>query len=269
MSLGFEGGVPVDIKFDELCFDEKWKEAKRIVIVACGTAYHAGVVAKYVFEQLARVPVVVDVASEFRYRNPILCKDDIFIVISQSGETADTLAALRLAKQNGVHVTAITNSCKTLRTYLSFLIPVISLPSENVPAPPSPNCTLETIFKLPLCQKASTSAFIKETISASDYKKYLCELNSIPEKVQQILEDKASIQRFVSKNYNKQKVFFIGRQYDSATSLECALKLKEVSYMHSEAFAAGDEVVVLRSRDLMHQNRIQLPRCFYFCYYAG
>ncbi|MDY2617083.1 MAG: glutamine--fructose-6-phosphate transaminase (isomerizing), partial [Treponema succinifaciens] len=107
--LVFEGGVPVDIKFDELCFDEKWKEAKRIVIVACGTAYHAGVVAKYVFEQLARVPVVVDVASEFRYRNPILCKDDIFIVISQSGETADTLAALRLAKQNGVHVTAITN----------------------------------------------------------------------------------------------------------------------------------------------------------------
>lgn len=234
--LVFEGGVPVDIKFDELCFDEKWKEAKRIVIVACGTAYHAGVVAKYVFEQLARVPVVVDVASEFRYRNPILCKDDIFIVISQSGETADTLAALRLAKQNGVHVTAITNcvgstvSREADDVVYTWAGPEIAVASTKA----------YTTQLMCLCMLALKSAFIKETISASDYKKYLCELNSIPEKVQQILEDKASIQRFVSKNYNKQKVFFIGRQYDSATSLECALKLKEVSYMHSEAFAAGE-----------------------------
>lgn len=234
--LVFEGGVPVDIKFDELCFDEKWKEAKRIVIVACGTAYHAGVVAKYVFEQLARVPVVVDVASEFRYRNPILCKDDIFIVISQSGETADTLAALRLAKQNGVHVTAITNcvgstvSREADDVVYTWAGPEIAVASTKA----------YTTQLMCLCMLALKSAFIKETISVSDYKKYLCELNSIPEKVQQILEDKASIQRFVSKNYNKQKVFFIGRQYDSATSLECALKLKEVSYMHSEAFAAGE-----------------------------
>lgn len=234
--LVFEGGVPVDIKFDELCFDEKWKEARRIVIVACGTAYHAGVVAKYVFEQLARVPVVVDVASEFRYRNPILCKDDIFIVISQSGETADTLAALRLAKQNGVHVTAITNcvgstvSREADDVVYTWAGPEIAVASTKA----------YTTQLMCLCMLALKSAFIKEMISVSDYKKYLCELNSIPEKVQQILEDKASIQRFVSKNYNKQKVFFIGRQYDSATSLECALKLKEVSYMHSEAFAAGE-----------------------------
>ena len=234
--LVFEDGVPVDIKFDELCFDEKWKEAKRIVIVACGTAYHAGVVAKYVFEQLARVPVVVDVASEFRYRNPILFKDDIFVVISQSGETADTLAALRLAKQNGVHVTAITNcvgstvSREADDVVYTWAGPEIAVASTKA----------YTTQLMCLCLLALKVAFIKGTVSASDYKKYLCELNSIPEKVQQILEDKASIQRFVSKNYNKQKVFFIGRQYDSATSLECALKLKEVSYMHSEAFAAGE-----------------------------
>src|SRR5574344_884816 len=104
-----EGSKAVDIKFDEVKFDDTWKNAGRVLITACGTAYHAGVVARYAFEQFARVPVVVDVASEFRYRNPILRKDDIFIVISQSGETADTLAAMRLAKQAGAHVIAITN----------------------------------------------------------------------------------------------------------------------------------------------------------------
>lgn len=234
--LVFEEGIPVDIKFDELCFDEKWKDAKRIVIVACGTAYHAGVVAKYIFEHLARVPVLVDVASEFRYRNPILCKDDAFIVISQSGETADTLAALRLAKRNGVHVTAITNCVgSTVSREADDVVYTWAGPEIAVASTKAYTTQLMCLSMIAL-----KLALIKGEVSADDYRKYLCELNTIPEKVRCILEDKEAVQRFVSKNYNKQKVFFIGRQYDSATSLECALKLKEVSYMHSEAFAAGE-----------------------------
>ena len=108
--LKLTDGKPCDIDFEELTMKaEDWKKTSRIVITACGTAYHAGVVAKYAFEHFARIPVVVDIASEFRYRNPILNKDDVFIVISQSGETADTLAALRLAKSKGIRVIAITN----------------------------------------------------------------------------------------------------------------------------------------------------------------
>ncbi|MGN0729280.1 glutamine--fructose-6-phosphate transaminase (isomerizing) [Treponema sp.] len=234
--LVYEDGVPADIKFDEICFDKNWKDAKRIVIVACGTAYYAGMVAKYAFEQLARIPVSVDVASEFRYRNPILCKDDVFIVISQSGETADTLAAMRLAKQRGVRVTAITNCVgSTVSREADDVIYTWAGPEIAVASTKAYTAQLMCLFLLAL-----KTAAVKETISVSDYRHFLSELNSVPEKLQQILEDKVSIQRFVSKNYNKQKVFFVGRQHDSATSLECALKLKEVSYMHSEAFAAGE-----------------------------
>lgn len=234
--LIFENNQPTDIKFQEISADDAWKNAQRVVITACGTAYHAGVVAKYAFEKFARLPVAVDVASEFRYRNPILNKNDIFIVISQSGETADTLAALRLAKSAGVHVIAITNCVgSTVSREADEVIYTWAGPEIAVASTKAYTTQIMCLYLLAL-----KSAHLRNTVSPEQYKMLLKELASVPEKVQEILDDKSGIQRFVSKNFNKEKVFFIGRLFDSATSLECALKLKEVSYMHSESFAAGE-----------------------------
>lgn len=234
--LVFDGNSPKDIKFDEIEFNDAWLNAKRIVITACGTAYHAGVVAKYAFEQIARVPVVVDVASEFRYRNPIFEKDDIFIVISQSGETADTLAAMRLAKEKNVHVIAITNCVgSTVSREADDVIYTWAGPEIAVASTKAYTTQLMCLYLLAL-----KLASVQKKIDSKEYVRYLDQLNRVPSKIQELLDDQTSIQRFVSTNYNKSKVFFIGRLFDSATSLECALKLKEVSYMHSEAFAAGE-----------------------------
>ena len=229
-------GQNVDITFDEVDFGDEWKNAERVVITACGTAYHAGAVAKYVFEQLARIPVVVDFASEFRYRNPILTKKDIFIVISQSGETADTLAAMRLAKQAGSHIIAITNCVgSTVSREADDVIYTWAGPEIAVASTKAYTTQL-----MCLCLLALKTASLRGTIADGEYKKMLDELEQIPGKAQTILDNQAAIQKFASRNFNKEKVFYIGRQFDSATSLECALKLKEVSYMHSEAFAAGE-----------------------------
>ena len=227
----------IDINFEEIKgSDSIWKDAKRIVIAACGTAYHAGLVARYAFEQFARIPVVVDTASEFRYRNPILYKDDIFIVISQSGETADTLAALRLAKEAGVPIIAITNCVgSTVSREADHVIYTWAGPEIAVASTKAYTTQLMCLYLLAL-----KSGHLRKAISDADYKTLLEELATIPQKMQEILNDKTTIQKFVSKNFNKEKVFFIGRLFDSATSQECALKLKEVSYMHSEAFAAGE-----------------------------
>ena len=234
--LVLDGQRVVDVKFDEIAFGDEWKEASRIVIAACGTAYHAGMVAKYAFEKIARVPVVVDVASEFRYRDPILSPSDIFIVISQSGETADTLAALRLAKSKGVRVVAITNCVgSTVSREADDVVYTWAGPEIAVASTKAYTTQLACLYLLAL-----KMAFTRGTLSQLDYERLLCQLGQLPAKAQEVLDDKAAIQRFVSQNYNKHKVFFIGRQFDSATSLECALKLKEVSYMHSEAFAAGE-----------------------------
>lgn len=231
-----KNGANVDIAFDEVDFDDSWKNAERVVITACGTAYHAGAVAKYVFEKLARIPVVVDFASEFRYRNPILTKKDIFIVISQSGETADTLAAMRLAKQAGAHIIAITNCVgSTVSREADDVIYTWAGPEIAVASTKAYTTQL-----MCLCLLALKLAFLRGTVTDAEYKALLDELEQIPGKAQAILDNQAAIQKFASLNFNKEKVFYIGRQYDSATSLECALKLKEVSYMHSEAFAAGE-----------------------------
>ena len=231
-----ENNHNVDIKFDEVNFDDTWKNAGRVVITACGTAYHAGAVAKYAFERLARIPVVVDFASEFRYRDPILNKNDIFIVISQSGETADTLAALRLAKKAGSHIIAITNCVgSTVSREADDVIYTWAGPEIAVASTKAYTTQL-----MCLCLLALKTAQLRGTISASEYTALLDELERIPEKAQTILDNQDVIQKFASRNFNKEKVFYIGRQFDSATSLECALKLKEVSYMHSEAFAAGE-----------------------------
>ncbi len=235
--LVMENEKPVDIKFEELKLSPSdWAKAKRIVITACGTAYHAGVVARYAFEKFARIPVVVDVASEFRYRNPILDKDDIFIVISQSGETADTLAAMRLAKSQGVHVIAITNCVgSTVSREADDVIYTWAGPEIAVASTKAYTTQIMCLYLLAL-----KSGFSRGQLTAEQYKALLLELESVPEKIGKVLEDQTGIQKFVNRNFNKSKVFFIGRLFDSATSLECALKLKEVSYMHSEAFAAGE-----------------------------
>ena len=234
--LVFDGETPSDIQFDEIEFGEDWKTAGRIVITACGTAYHAGVVGKYAFEKFARIPVAVDVASEFRYRNPILNQNDIFIVISQSGETADTLAALRLAKQAGAKVIAITNCVgSTVSREADEVIYTWAGPEIAVASTKAYTTQLMCLYLLAL--KLGKE---RHTLSESEYKKLLSEIALIPEKTKEITENQSEIQKFASRQFNKSKIFYIGRQFDSASSLESALKLKEVSYMHCEAFAAGE-----------------------------
>ncbi|MDE6704772.1 MAG: glutamine--fructose-6-phosphate transaminase (isomerizing) [Treponemataceae bacterium] len=229
-------GKPCDIQFDEITFGEDWTNARRVVITACGTAYHAGMVGKYVFEHFARIPVVVDVASEFRYRNPILHKDDLFIVISQSGETADTLAALRLAKAAGAKVIAITNCVgSTVSREADEVIYTWAGPEIAVASTKAYTTQLMCLYLLAL-KMAQT----RGTISAADYARTLADVAALPDKVQQILDNQSDIQKFTSRQFNKAKIFYIGRLFDSASSLESALKLKEVSYMHCEAFAAGE-----------------------------
>ena len=234
--LVYNGEKPVDIQFDEIEFGEEWKTAGRIVITACGTAYHAGVVGKYAFEKFARIPVSVDVASEFRYRNPILNQNDIFIVISQSGETADTLAALRLAKQAGAKVIAITNCVgSTVSREADEVIYTWAGPEIAVASTKAYTTQLMCLYLLAL--KLGKE---RGTISSSEYENLLSEIAAIPEKAQEICENQTEIQKFASQQFNKSKIFYIGRLFDSASSLESALKLKEVSYMHCEAFSAGE-----------------------------
>lgn len=229
-------GKPTDVYFEENAVDEIWKKAKRVVITACGTAYHAGVVAKYAFEKIARIKVDVDVASEFRYRDPILDKDDVFIVISQSGETADTLSAMRLAKKEGLKVVAITNCVgSTVSREADDVIYTLAGPEIAVASTKA--YTTQVLCLLLLAIKAGK---IRGSLSSEEATKLLSELETVPSKVQEILNNQDVIQKFASQQFNKNKVFYIGRQFDSATSLESALKLKEVSYMHSEAFAAGE-----------------------------
>ena len=229
-------GKATDVYFEENSIDVSWKKTKRVVITACGTAYHAGVVAKYAFEKLARIKVDVDVASEFRYRDPILDKDDIFIVISQSGETADTLSALRLAKKEGLKVIAITNCVgSTVSREADDVIYTLAGPEIAVASTKA--YTTQVLCLLLLAIKAGK---LRGTLSEEDVSRLLSELEEIPSKIEEILKEQEVIQKFASMQFNKEKVFFIGRQFDSATALESALKLKEVSYMHSEAFAAGE-----------------------------
>ena len=231
-----KNGKPTDVYFEENKMDDSWKKARRVVITACGTAYHAGVVAKYAFEKIARMQVDVDVASEFRYRNPILDKDDIFIVISQSGETADTLSALRLAKKEGLKVVAITNCVgSTVSREADDVIYTLAGPEIAVASTKAYTTQLLCLYLL-----AIKAGKLRGTLSDAEATKLLTELELIPSKVQEILDGKEVIQKFASKQFNKDKIFYIGRQFDSATAMESALKLKEVSYMHSESFPAGE-----------------------------
>ena len=229
-------GKATDVYFEENKMDDSWRKARRVVITACGTAYYAGVVAKYAFEKLARLNVDVDVASEFRYRNPILSKDDIFIVISQSGETADTLSALRLAKEQGLKAVAITNVVgSTVSREADDVIYTLAGPEIAVASTKAYTTQLACLYLL-----AIKAGKLRGVLSQEETTALLSELETVPGKIQEILDNQEAIQKFASEQFNKSKIFYIGRQFDSATSLEAALKLKEVSYMHSEPFAAGE-----------------------------
>lgn len=209
---------------------------ERIYIVACGSAYHVGMVAKYVMEELADIPVEVDLASEFRYRNPKLMKDSIVIVVSQSGETADSLAALRLAKEKGVPVLGIVNVVgSSIARESDFILYTYAGPEISVATTKAYSTQLIAVYLL-----AIQAAFAKGLINEERYGELIAELGRLPEKIQKTLDDKERIQWFASKYANAKDIFFIGRGIDYAISLEGSLKMKEISYIHSEAYAAGE-----------------------------
>ncbi len=222
--------------FDSLTLKPDWKNAKRIVITACGTAYHAGVVGKYAFEHFARIPVEVDVASEYRYRNPMCAADDVFVVISQSGETADTLAAVRLAKSRGAKVFAITNVVgSTLSREADDVMYTRAGPEIAVASTKAFTTQLLCLYML-----AVKLGEFRGTLSSDQVNSCRLQLQNLSQYAQNIVDKKEIIQKFASRQFNKTKVFFMGRLFDYAVSLESALKLKEISYTHSEAFAAGE-----------------------------
>lgn len=208
----------------------------RIQIAACGSAYHVGVIAKYVIEELARIPVNVDVASEFRYRNPIFGKNDLLIVISQSGETADTLAALRSAKEKGVKTLAIVNVLgSAIAREADMVLYTKAGPEISVATTKAYSAQLIVAYVL-----AIRLAKVRNEIDDKRYNKLIDELLSIPSKVEKLLSDDGNIKWFATKIANKKDVFFIGRGIDYAACLEGSLKLKEISYIHSEAYASGE-----------------------------
>lgn len=216
--------------------DERLAAIKRIYIVACGSAYHVGVAGKYVIEELSGIPVEVDLASEFRYRNPRLEKDSIVIIISQSGETADSLAALRLAKERGIPVLGIVNVVgSSIARESDYILYTYAGPEISVATTKAYSTQLAAVYLL-----AIQCAKVRNEISQERYKELLAELNTLPGKIQKILDDKERIQWFASKYANARDIFFIGRGIDYAISLEGSLKMKEISYIHSEAYAAGE-----------------------------
>lgn len=216
--------------------DEKLRSLERIYIVACGSAYHVGVAAKYVFEGIAGIPVEVELASEFRYREPRLVKNSLVIIISQSGETADSLAALRLAKEKGVDTLGIVNVLgSSIAREADLVMYTLAGPEISVATTKAYSTQLMAVYLL-----AVQSAYVKEEITEEQYQTFLQELEAIPDKIQKILDDKERIQWFANKHANNKDIFFIGRGIDYAISMEGSLKLKEISYIHSEAYAAGE-----------------------------
>ena len=216
---------------------EDIKNIKEIYIVACGSAYHVGVCASYMLEELTRIPVRVEIASEFRYRNPILNKDGLVVIISQSGETADSLAALREAKKEGIKTLAIVNVVgSSIAREADYVLYTLAGPEISVATTKAFSCQLITCDAL-----AIELAKVRNTIDEDRYLELINELKELPNKVQSILDNSTTdIQKFSSTISNIKDAFYIGRKLDYAISLEGSLKLKEVSYIHSEAYAAGE-----------------------------
>ena len=225
------------IDFSEVGLTEDFlKELERIYIVACGSAYHVGMAGKYVIEDLTDTPVEVDLASEFRYRNPKLMKNSLVIVVSQSGETADSLAALRLAKEKGVPVLGVVNVVgSSIARESDYILYTYAGPEISVATTKAYSTQLIAMYLL-----AIETASVKDKISEERYRELIEELGRLPEKIQKTLDDKERIQWFASKYANARDIFFIGRGLDYAISMEGSLKMKEISYIHSEAYAAGE-----------------------------
>lgn len=216
--------------------EEEIRDISQVHIVACGSAYHVGAVAQYVMEDLAEIPVLIDVASEFRYRKTLLDPRSLVIVISQSGETADSLAALREAKQCGVKTLAIVNVVgSSIAREADNVFYTMAGPEIAVATTKAYSTQLIAVYCLAL-----QFALVRGKMDEKRYSTLLEELQTIPEKIEKILEDKERIQWFAAKNSMAKDVFFIGRGVDYAVSLEGSLKLKEISYIHSEAYAAGE-----------------------------
>ena len=216
--------------------DEEIKRYEQIYIVACGSAWHVGMAAQYVLEDLAQVPVRVELASEFRYRKMPLNKNALVIVVSQSGETADTLAALRMAKEKGLDTMAVVNVVgSSIAREADKVFYTLAGPEISVATTKAYSAQIAAMYCV-----AVQFAKDRGTIDEEKYRYYIHELLTLPEKIDKILEDKERIQWFAAKQANAHDVFFVGRGIDYAVCLEGSLKLKEISYIHSEAYAAGE-----------------------------
>ncbi len=216
--------------------DDEMRQIRKIFIVACGSAYHTGVTSKYVFEGLARIPVEVDLASEFRYRSPILDEQTLVIIISQSGETADSLAALRLAKSQGVRTLGIVNVVgSSIAREADNVIYTWAGPEIAVATTKAYSTQLIAEYLLAL-----KFAQVRGTVTDEEMEGYIRELKMIPDQVELTLGNKEKIQKFANRYLAAKDIFFIGRGIDYAISMEGSLKLKEISYIHSDAYAAGE-----------------------------
>ena len=226
-----------NVEIEELHMtDEEIRNLSRIHIVACGTAYHAGMTAKYVIESMARISVEVDMASEFRYRNPIIEEGALVIVISQSGETADTLQALRDSKARGAKVLGIVNVVgSSIAREADSVMYTWAGPEIAVASTKAYSAQLIALYLL-----AMKFARVKGTISEEEYQQLVFDLRRLPEQIELLLGNKTRIQRFANRYVAAKSVFFIGRGLDYTLSMEGSLKLKEITYMHSEAYAAGE-----------------------------
>ena len=216
--------------------DEEIKDIEQIYVIACGSAWHAGMACQYVFEDIARLPIRVELASEFRYRKMPLCKKGLAICISQSGETADTLEALRLAKASGLMTMGIVNVVgSSIAREADKVFYTLAGPEISVATTKAYSAQLIAGYALAL-----QFGYVKGLIDEDAYRGYIEEIKSIPCKINKIIDDKERIQWFAAKYANARDVFFIGRGIDYAVCLEGSLKLKEISYIHSEAYAAGE-----------------------------
>jgi len=226
-----------DIQLNEISLTpEQIRSFNKVAIVACGTAYHAGMVGKYVLEKLARLPVEVDLASEFRYRDPLLDPQTLVVIISQSGETADTLAALREAKQRGCHVLAVTNVVgSSVAREADDVIYTWAGPEIAVASTKAYTTQVLVMYLLGLQFAKVRGAITPEQTAA-----IVAALKRVPEQIEQILKQKEQIEELAQQYYQSQDIFFLGRGLDYAVALEGALKLKEISYIHAEAYAAGE-----------------------------
>ncbi len=226
-----------DVVIEELGMsDEEIRNIRKIIIVACGSAYHAGITGKYVIEGMARIPVEVDLASEFRYRDPIYEEGTLAIIISQSGETADSLAALREAKNHGVRVLGIVNVVgSSIAREADNVMYTWAGPEISVATTKAYSAQLAAIYLLAL--KFSK---VRGTVSDAEFSELKEALEKLPEQIESLLGLKERIQRFANRYLAADHMFFIGRGIDYAISLEGSLKLKEISYIHSEAYAAGE-----------------------------